>query len=36
MVVFVDGDVPCDVERRRDIKSWLKQVAAITVAVLAM
>ena len=28
MVVFVDGDVPCDVERRRDIKSWLKQVAA--------
>ena len=27
MVVFVDGDVPCDVERRRDIKSWLKQVA---------
>ena len=28
MVVFVDGDVPCAVERRRDIKSWLKQVAA--------
>ena len=27
MVVFVDGDVPCAVERRRDIKSWLKQVA---------
>ncbi|MDG1675313.1 MAG: rRNA maturation RNase YbeY [Flavobacteriales bacterium] len=27
MVVFVDGDVPCRVERRRDVKTWLKAVA---------
>lgn len=28
MVVFVDGDVPCRVERRRDVKAWLKAVAS--------
>lgn len=27
MVVFVDGDVPCRVDRRRDVKAWLKAVA---------
>jgi len=27
MVVFVDGDVPCHVEGRRAVKSWLKSVA---------
>lgn len=27
MVVFVDGEVPCRVEGRRRVKSWLKQVA---------
>ncbi len=27
MVVFVDGDVPCRVEGRRRVKSWLKKVA---------
>ena len=28
MVVFVDGDVPCRVDRRRDVKAWLKAVAS--------
>ena len=28
MVVFVDGDVPCRVERRRDVKAWLKALAS--------
>ena len=28
MVVFVDGDVPCQVEGRRAVKTWLRQVAA--------
>ena len=27
MIVFVDGDVPCKVEGRRAIKSWLRSVA---------
>ena len=27
MVVFVDGDVPCRVEGRRSVKSWLRAVA---------
>ena len=27
MIVFVDGDVPCNVEGRRAIKSWLRSVA---------
>ena len=27
MVVFVDGDVPCRVEGRRSVKSWLQAVA---------
>ena len=28
MVVFVDGDVPCNVKRRLAVKNWLKAVAA--------
>ena len=28
MVVFVDGDVPCQVEGRRAVKTWLRKVAA--------
>ena len=28
MVVFVDGDVPCQVEGRRAVKAWLRKVAA--------
>ena len=27
MVVFVDGDVPCNVEGRRRVKSWLAALA---------
>ena len=27
MVVFVDGDVPCNVEGRRRVKSWLASLA---------
>ena len=27
MIVFVDGDVPCKVEGRRAVKSWLRSVA---------
>ncbi|MGB1942367.1 MAG: rRNA maturation RNase YbeY [Flavobacteriales bacterium] len=27
MVVFVDGDVPCNVEGRRRVKSWLSALA---------
>jgi len=27
MIVFVDGDVPCKVDGRRAIKSWLRSVA---------
>ena len=27
MIVFVDGDVPCQVEGRRAVKSWLRSVA---------
>lgn len=27
MVVFVDGDLPCNVERRRNVKSWLASLA---------
>ena len=27
MIVFVDGDVPCRVERRRDVKRWLAKLA---------
>ena len=27
MVMFVDGDVPCRVEGRRSVKSWLRAVA---------
>ena len=27
MIVFVDGDVPCRVERRRDVKRWLAELA---------
>ena len=27
MVVFVDGDVPCNVKQRRAVKNWLKAVA---------
>ena len=27
MIVFVDGDVPCRVERRRDVKRWLSTLA---------
>ncbi len=27
MVVFVDGDVPCNVEGRRRVKSWLTSLA---------
>ena len=27
MIVFVDGDVPCRVERRRDVKRWLSKLA---------
>ena len=27
MIVFVDGDVPCRVERRRDVKRWLATLA---------
>ena len=27
MVVFVDGDVPCRVEGRRSVKSWLRAIA---------
>ena len=28
MVVFVDGDVPCQVGGRRAVKTWLRKVAA--------
>ena len=28
MIVFVDGSVPCKVEGRRAVKSWLRSVAA--------
>jgi len=27
MVVFVNGDVPCNVKQRRAVKNWLKAVA---------
>ena len=29
MIVFVDGDVPCRVDSRRAVKSWIKRVVSL-------